>query len=104
MSGCENEHIHEAGESCKQLLSTLGEYVDGALSEELCSELERHMKDCERCRIVVDTLKKTIDLYQELEDDNGLPAEVRQRLYMRLNLEDYQKENVHQDARQNAGQ
>ena len=38
--------------------TTLGEYVDGTLSEELCAELERHMKDCQRCRVVVNTLKK----------------------------------------------
>lgn len=95
MSDCEHEHIHKEGESCQQMLSTLGEYVDGELSEELCRELERHMQGCQRCRIVVDTLRKTVELYQETgEQDDDLPAGVRERLYLRLNLEDYQKENV----------
>ncbi len=91
------EHVHIIDEcedhaSCKQLLSTLGDYVDGTLSAELCSELEHHMKDCQRCRIVVNTLKKTIELYQEADEDTPLPEDVRERLYLRLNLEDYLKE------------
>ena len=54
-----NTHAHNLDEcqdheSCRQLLSTLGEYVDGTLSGDLCAELERHMKDCQRCRVVVD--------------------------------------------------
>lgn len=94
MSDCEHEHIHEAGESCQQMLSTLGEYVDGDLNEALCRELERHMQDCQRCRIVVDTLRKTVELYQDTGEQDDLPAGVRERLYLRLNLEDYMKENV----------
>ncbi len=89
-------HLHNLDEcddheSCRQLLSTLGEYVDGALSGELCAELEQHMKDCKRCRVVVDTMKKTIELYQETGEETHLPDDVRERLYLRLNLEDYLK-------------
>jgi anti-sigma factor RsiW len=73
------------------MLTTLGEYVDGALTPDLCTELERHMQGCQRCRIVVDTLKKTIELYHETGEETHMPSEVRQRLYARLNLEDYQK-------------
>lgn len=90
---CEDEdenHLHAEGE-CSQMLSTLGEYVDGGLSPELCAELERHMKGCHRCRIVVDTLKKTIELYHDTSEDTEMPGDVRARLYARLHLEDYQK-------------
>ena len=90
---CDNEqdnHLHVEGE-CSQMLSTLGEYVDGGLSPELCAELERHMQGCHRCRIVVDTLKKTIELYHDTNEDTHIPGDVRARLFARLNLEDYQK-------------
>ncbi len=92
----QEEHVHRLdectdGASCSQLLSTLSEYVDGALSSELCSELEHHMKDCQRCRVVVNTLKKTIELYQETGEETHLPDDARERLYLRLNLEDYLK-------------
>jgi anti-sigma factor (TIGR02949 family) len=85
-----HEHHHVEGE-CSQMLTTLGEYVDGDLSPELCAELERHIKGCPRCRIVVDTLKKTIELYHETSEEAHIPSDVRARLYAKLNLEDYQK-------------
>jgi predicted anti-sigma-YlaC factor YlaD len=84
-------HKCEDHESCKQLLSILGDYVDGTLSTELCAELEQHMQGCQRCRVVVDTMKKTIELYQETGGDANLPDDVRERLYLRLNLDDYLK-------------
>lgn len=84
----EHEHHHE---TCRQLLSTLGDYVDGALSEDLCAELEKHMKGCNRCRVVVDTLRKTVELYHEAAEGEKMPADVRDRLFLKLNLEDYKK-------------
>lgn len=85
------EHTHEELGNCQYLLSSLGEYVDGVLSDDLCAELEEHMKGCKRCQIVVNTLKKTIELYHETSADVTMPDMVRQRLYKKLNLEDFIK-------------
>lgn len=73
---------------CKEYLKQLSDYVDGELSAELCTSLERHMQGCTNCRIVVDTLRKTIDLYQEESQDEVLPQNVRSRLFARLKLDD----------------
>ena len=81
-----HKHNHK---DCSYLLGSLSEYVDGNLGEELCDEIERHVSDCEDCRIVIDTLKKTIYLYHETADPPDMPAEVRSRLFKRLNLEDF---------------
>ena len=78
--------------NCKSLLGSLSDYVDGTAQEELCRELERHLADCEDCRIVVDTLKKTVYLYHA-NKDTDVPVDVRERLFKRLNLEDYLKTN-----------
>ncbi len=78
-------------DSCRKLLSSLGEYVDGNLDGQLCAELERHMKDCQRCRIVVDTMRKTVELYHGTGEETHIPADVRERLFLRLNLEDFLK-------------
>jgi anti-sigma factor (TIGR02949 family) len=74
---------------CRQLLGSLSEYVDGTLEQELCTEIERHLSECEDCRIVVDTLKKTVYLYQTTADEVKVPAGVRERLYRRLDLNGY---------------
>ena len=76
---------------CKSLLGSLSDYVDGTAQEEFCQELERHLSTCEDCRIVVDTLKKTVYLYQSSATDTNLPLPVRERLFKRLNLDDYLK-------------
>jgi len=75
---------------CKSLLGSLSDYVDGTAQDDLCRELERHLADCEDCRIVVDTLKKTVSLYHSNTDTN-LPVGVRERLFKRLNLDEFLK-------------
>lgn len=79
----------KARENCRELLASLSDYVDGTLQEELCSEIEQHMMDCENCRIVVDTLRKTITLYRASAGAPAMPNDVRERLYRRLNLQDF---------------
>ncbi len=75
---------------CKSLLELLLDYVDGTLSEELCEEIQRHIDECQDCRIVVDTLQKTVYLYHKPATESAdVPGVVRERLFRTLNLEDY---------------
>ncbi len=80
---------HQHSPHCQQLLGSLSEYIDGELPVELCMELEQHMKECENCRVVVNTLRKTVELYQETAASSDLPGPVRERLFYKLHLEDY---------------
>jgi len=82
-----SEHVHTP--QCDQILGSLSEYIDGELKAELCAVLEAHLVECENCRIVVNTLRKTIELYRETSTPDELPGEVRQRLYAKLELEDF---------------
>jgi anti-sigma factor RsiW len=84
-----SEHDHS---KCRALLGCLSEYVDGTLGEDLCEEFERHMSECENCRVVVDTLRKTVSLYHTTAADPAeCPGPVRERLFRTLNLEDFSK-------------
>ena len=74
---------------CRKLLSSLSDYVDGELEEIICTEIERHMEGCENCRIVVDTLRKTVYLYQETDQAPSVPTAVRRRLLHSLDLDEY---------------
>jgi anti-sigma factor RsiW len=76
-------------ENCRLLLASLSEYVDGTLEKELCAEIERHLAGCEDCRIVVDSLNKTIYLYHATAAQVSIPDDVRQRLYSRLDLDEF---------------
>lgn len=84
-----SEHTHET--SCQHLLATIGDYVDGGLSEQLCQELERHIAGCENCRVVVDTLNKTIYLYHAAAQESDVPQDVRGRLFQTLKLDEFAK-------------
>jgi predicted anti-sigma-YlaC factor YlaD len=77
---------------CKQLLGSLSEYIDSELQAELCAEIEEHLIDCDNCRIVVNTLRKTVEIYEKTGSDQiEIPQTVRERLFLKLNLEDYLK-------------
>ncbi|MEI2693350.1 MAG: zf-HC2 domain-containing protein [Anaerolineae bacterium] len=80
-----HDHDHDHGE-CRQLLKDLSDYVDGDLDETLCVEIERHMDQCENCRVVVDTLRKTVLLFHDLPA-RPMPPDVETRLLRCLDLE-----------------
>ena len=84
-------HTH-ANTECRKLLASLSEYVDGALDESICDVIEQHMGECERCEIVVDTLRKTVELYRSLAPSPPVTDYVRARLFARLELADLLKD------------
>ena len=75
--------------NCRHLLDSLSEYIDGDLEDQICSEIERHLSDCENCRVVIDSLRKTVYLYQATAEPPTVPDGVRQRLYLRLELDEF---------------
>ena len=78
-------------ETCRHLLSHLSDYIDGELEDQaLCQEIEHHLEDCDDCQVVVDTLKKTVRLYQTSARETEIPDEVRARLFQTLDLEEFQ--------------
>jgi predicted anti-sigma-YlaC factor YlaD len=84
--------VDEEHATCKSLLGYLSDFVDGDLSEELCHEIEEHAAECQNCRVVVDTLRKTISLYQRsAEESTEVSGNTREKLFKTLKLEDYLK-------------
>ncbi len=73
---------------CRDLLDGLSDYLDGEASAELCAEIQRHMASCEKCRVVVDTLGKTVRLYKQLPKTD-MSEGARERLYKVLDLSDF---------------
>lgn len=70
---------------CKEMLASLSGYLDGELDPQVCAEIDRHMAECGDCRVVVDTLRKTVILYRQ-HGHADLPDDARARLYAVLNL------------------
>jgi predicted anti-sigma-YlaC factor YlaD len=69
---------------CKDLLGALSEYLDGNEQSEMCAALRQHMAGCEKCRVVVNSAKKTIELYRESDQVGEIPVDSKLRLHRAL--------------------
>ena len=68
---------------CKGLLSELADYLDEMLDPALRAEIEEHLAKCTNCRVVVNTTKKTIEIFCNSEPV-PLPMDTRERLHLAL--------------------
>lgn len=68
---------------CRDFCNQLSDYIDGELAASLCAELEQHLAGCPNCRIVVDTTRKTVNLYRRYGQAE-LPAGVSERLWQAI--------------------
>jgi predicted anti-sigma-YlaC factor YlaD len=50
---------------CGEVREKLSDYIDQETLDEICREIEAHLAHCDDCRVEVDTVKKTIMLYQK---------------------------------------
>ncbi len=70
---------------CADLLPHLSAYVDGEAAADLCAQIDAHLAACQNCRVVIDTLARTVRLYHALPDPE-LPAGATARLLAVLDL------------------
>jgi predicted anti-sigma-YlaC factor YlaD len=65
--------------NCRSIVKELSNYLDESLDSTLKATIEKHLEHCEDCRVVVDTTKKTIQIFCNSEPA-PLPEDTRQRL------------------------
>ena len=69
--------------TCKKAIREISGYLDGDLDQELKQLLETHLDKCHHCHTVLDTTRKTIQLYCDGKLF-PLPDEVHSRLHEAL--------------------
>jgi anti-sigma factor RsiW len=69
--------------NCKGVIRELSDYLDGDLRLAEKQELERHLEDCEDCKMVVDQTRLTVEVFCDKEQVE-LPADVKSRLHEAL--------------------
>ncbi len=74
------------------MIVELSNYLDGELDASLRSDLEHHLQKCPDCRMVVNTTKKTIEIFCNCAPA-PLPEDVRARLHRAL--EEHLKRQTH---------
>jgi len=65
---------------CNDFLKELSDYLDGRITEELKTELDEHLHWCHECHVVMNTTKKTIEIYRD-NQIYELPTGLRTRLH-----------------------
>ena len=69
--------------SCDQVLSELQDYLDDDLAAELRKQLDGHLAHCKTCKVIYDSLKRTLTLVT----DSGsfeLPPAVSDKIQQRV--------------------
>ncbi|MFH2037589.1 MAG: zf-HC2 domain-containing protein [Candidatus Zixiibacteriota bacterium] len=60
---------------CSKYIQNIADYIDGEIDESLCADIEKHLKECHNCRLMVDTLKQTVVLCRDGKKEK-LPPEL----------------------------
>ena len=66
--------------TCTDFLSKLTDYFDGHISPDLLEEVREHSAACHHCEVVLDTTRKTIEVYRDNEL-YPLSVDFQQRLH-----------------------
>lgn len=75
-------------DECRRLLGSLSDYLDGEAEARVCEAIQAHLASCEDCRIVVDTMRRTISLVHQSPSPALSPA-ARERLHKALEQEGF---------------
>jgi predicted anti-sigma-YlaC factor YlaD len=79
-----DHHIHHL--SYSKVYKHLCDNLDSKLDSESCRRIKAHLKGCENCSALLDSLKKTIYLYKSYPAPT-LPAKAKKNLFAVIRLD-----------------
>ncbi len=65
--------------TCKEFMQELNDYLDETVDVELRRKIEVHITECPNCFVILDTTRKTIQVYKGMQPQ-VLPDDVQSRL------------------------
>ncbi len=66
--------------TCTEFLAILDDVIDESIAVETRAEIEIHLRKCGHCEVVLDTTRKTIEIFR-CHEIYELPTEVSERLH-----------------------
>jgi hypothetical protein len=66
--------------TCTEFLAMIDDVIDQSIVGETRAEIEDHLRTCGHCEVVLDTTRKTIEIYR-CHDIYELPSDLRERLH-----------------------
>ncbi len=77
--------------SHKEVVKQICDFMGEDLNAPACREVAEHLESCPTCQVQLDTIKRTVTICRELENNKKIPAEVNDRLFKVLNLDHIKK-------------
>jgi hypothetical protein len=74
----------------KQICDFMGEDLDAPA----CREVAEHLQTCPTCQVQLDTIRRTVTLCREMEENKKIPSDVEDRLFKVLNLDSIKKSHT----------
>ena len=68
---------------CQAFTRAVSDYLDDAVDAACRAALDAHLNSCERCRVLCQTLRRTVELYRRLPSA-CIPPDVEARLMTKL--------------------
>ncbi len=75
---------------CKEIFDKISDYIDQDLDPGICDEIEEHIKDCEPCIAFLNTLKKSVELFNRsasAPEDIPLPVSTNLMRFLKDKIE-----------------
>ena len=69
--------------TCRQFLQELNEFLDENTDQDMKQKLQRHVSECPNCFVIVDTTRRTLEVYKGMEPQ-AVPENVKARLWLAL--------------------
>jgi hypothetical protein len=66
--------------TCTEFLAMIDDVIDQSVGAETRAEIEVHLRKCGHCEVVLDTTRKTIEIYR-CHEVYEFPTEVSERLH-----------------------
>ncbi len=70
----------------QEVYKKICDFMGEDLNAPACKEVADHLDSCPNCKVYLDTVKKTVTICQEIEKEEEMPQEVKNRLFKVLNL------------------
>lgn len=67
--------------TCKDFLNELSDFLDESVGADTRHKLEEHVNECPNCWVILDTTKRTIQVFKGQEPQE-IPVEIHDRLMM----------------------
>ena len=86
---------HKSAKDREEIVKQICDYMGDDLDSPACKEVQEHLESCPTCKIYFDTVKKTVTLCRQCEEEEEVPEDVKARLFKVLHLEQIQNRHNH---------